>query len=104
MLELEHRIDSLASEHFRRVLIDEIVTALDGVEHVPLPMIFFDIAEGRADTTLGRSCVRPRWVELADDRDVSLAGHLDGRHQAGAAGADDDRVVAVICHGETSVR
>src|SRR5829696_5280808 len=100
MLELEHRIDSFASEYFRRVLIDEIVAALDGVEHVPLPVIFLDIAEGRADATLGRSGVRPRWIELADNRDIGLAGHLDGRHQASAACADDDRVVAVVCHGE----
>jgi hypothetical protein len=99
VLELEHRVDSFAGKHLRRVLVDEIVATLDGVEHVPLPVIFLDIPEGRADTALGRAGVRARWVELADDRDIGLAGHLDSRHQAGAAGADDDRVVAVVCHG-----
>jgi hypothetical protein len=99
VLELEHRVDSFAREHFRRVLVDQIVATLDGVEHVPLPVVFLDITESRADAALGRARVRPGWVELADDGDVGLAGHLDGRHQSGAAGADDDRVVAVVCHG-----
>src|SRR5215212_802323 len=99
VLELENRIDSFASQYLGRVLVDEIVTALDRVEHVPLPMVFLDVAEGRADAALSRAGVRPRWVELADHRDVGFAGHLNSRHQARAAGADDDRVVAVICHG-----
>ena len=69
MLELEHCIDSFASEHFSRILIDEVVATLDSVKHVPLPVIFLDVAQGRADATLGRARVRPRWVESAMIRD-----------------------------------
>ena len=104
VLELEHRVDRFAGQNFGRVLVDEIVATLDGVEHVPFPVVFFGVAEGGADAALGGAGVRARRVELADDRDVGLAGHLDRRHQAGAAGADDDRIVSVICHGESSVR
>jgi hypothetical protein len=98
VLELEHRINGFAGKHLRRILVDQVVAALDGVEHVPLPVVFFDVAEGRADTALCRAGVRPRRVELADDGNIGLAGHLDGRHQAGPAGTNDDRVVAVVCH------
>ena len=104
VLELEHRVDRLAGEDFGGVLVDEVVAALDGVEHVPLPVVFFDVAEGGADAALGGAGVGARRVELADDGDVGLAGHLDGGHQAGAAGADDDRVEAVVGHGASSVR
>ena len=82
VLELEHRVDGFAREHLGRVLIDEIVAAFDGVEHVPFPVVFFDVAESRADATLSGAGVGARRIELADDRDVGLAGHLDGRHQA----------------------
>ena len=99
MLELEHGVDRLAGQDLGGVLVDEVVATLDGVEHVPLPVVFFDVAEGGADAALGGAGVGARWIELADDGDVGLAGHLDGRHQPGAAGADDDRVVAVVCHG-----
>ena len=103
VLEFEHGVDRLAGEDFGRVLIDEVVAALDGVEHVPLPVVFLDVAEGGADAALGGAGVRAGRIELADDGDVGLAGHLDGRHQAGAACADDDRVEAVVGHGESSM-
>jgi hypothetical protein len=99
VLELEHCVDSFASEHFRRILVDQVVATLDGVKHVPLPVVFLDVPKGGTDATLGRAGVRSGWVELADDRDIGLASHLNGRHQTGSAGADDDRVVAVVCHG-----
>ena len=102
VLEFEHRVDRFASQHFRRVLIDQIVATFDGVEHVPFPVVFFGVAEGGADAALRCAGMRSRGIELADDRNVGFAGHLDRRHQAGAAGADDDRVEAVICHGGSS--
>ena len=43
-------------------------------------------------------------IELADDRDVGLAGHLDRRHKPGAAGADNHRIEAVIPHGADSLK
>jgi hypothetical protein len=98
VLQLEHGVDGVAGEDFGGVLVDEVVAALDGVEHVPLPVVFFDVAEGGGDPALGGARVGAGGVELADDGDVGLAGHLDGRHQPGAAGADDDRVVSVISH------
>ena len=60
VLELEHRVDRLARQHFGRVLVDEVVAALDGVEHVPFPVVFFGVAERGADAALGRAGVGPR--------------------------------------------
>jgi hypothetical protein len=98
VLEFEHGVYGVAGEDFGGVLINEVVSPLDGVEHMPLPVVFFDVAEGGGNPALGGSCVGAGGVELADDGDVGLAGHLDGRHQAGAAGANDDRVISVISH------
>src|SRR6188472_4568019 len=35
MFELEHRVDRFARQNLRRILVDEVVTAFDGVEHMP---------------------------------------------------------------------
>jgi len=55
-LQLNHRRDRFASEYFSRVLIGQVVATFDGVEHVPLPVVFFHIAKRSADSTLG--CAR----------------------------------------------
>ena len=102
VLEFEHRVDRLAGQHFGRVLIDEVVATLDGVEHVPLPVVFFDIAQRGGDAALRGAGVRARRIEFADDGDIGLARHLDRGHQSRAASPDDDRIKSVICHGESS--
>ena len=57
VLQFEHRVDRFARQHFGGVLIDEVVAALDGVEHVPVPVVFFDVAERGADAALrGARC------------------------------------------------
>ena len=94
----------VAGEHLGGILVDEIIAALDRVEHVPLPVVFFDVAQRRADAALGSSRVGARGIELTDNRDIGFTGHLDGRHQTGASGADNDRVVSVIGHVRSSVR
>ena len=53
VLELDHRLDGLVGQHLGRVLVDEVVAALDGVEHVPLPAVLLEVAERRADAALG---------------------------------------------------
>jgi hypothetical protein len=44
VLQLEHGIDRFPGQYRRGILVDQIVATLDGVEHVPLPVIFFDVA------------------------------------------------------------
>ena len=64
-----------------------------GVEDVPLPVVFLDVAERGADPALRRACVRAGRVELGQDGHVGGLGCFQRRHQPGAAGADDDGII-----------
>ncbi len=94
VLELDHRLDRLAGQDLGRVLVDEVVAALDGVEHVPLPVVLLEVAEGGTHAALGGARVGAGRVELGQDGGVDPGlGQLEGRPQAGAAGPDDQGVV-----------
>ncbi len=96
VLEFDHRFDRLARQDFRGVLVDEVVAPLHGVEHVPLPVVFLLVAQGRADSALRGTCVGAGRVELGQDRRRhALSGKLERRVQAGATRADDERVELV---------
>ncbi len=99
LLQVEDRVDGLAAHHLGGVLVDQVVTALDGVEGVPLPVVLLDVREGGAHAALRRAGVRPRRVELGEHRRASTLARLQGRAHAGAAGPDDDDVVRVRLHG-----
>ena len=96
VLQVVDRLDGLAAHDLDGVLVGQVVAALDGVEHVPLPVVLLEVAERRADAALGGAGVRAGRVELAEDGDVGLAGHLHGGHQARAAGPDDHGVKLVV--------
>src|SRR5688500_3024242 len=53
MLEVDDRLDRVAAHDLGRVLVDEIVATLDGVEPVPLPVVLFGVAERGAHSALG---------------------------------------------------
>ena len=91
VLELDDGLDRLAGEDLGGVLVDQVVAALDRVEHVPLPVVLLEVAEGGADAALGGAGVGAGGIELGQDGGVdALAGQLERGPQAGAAGADDD--------------
>ena len=60
MLEFDDRIDRLAAHIGDRILVAEPVRAPDRIEHVPAPIVVFDISEGSADATLRRDRVAAR--------------------------------------------
>src|SRR5665648_348946 len=103
VLEVQHRIDGLAGHHLRGVLVHQVVTALDGVERVPLPVVLLDVAEGGAHPALGRAGVRPGGVELAEHGGAGPGGRLERRPHPRAPGADDEDVVLVGLHRVWSV-
>src|SRR5665648_1044977 len=84
-------------------LVDQVVTALDGVEGVPLPVVLLDVAEGGAHPALGRAGVRPGGVELAEHGGAGPGGRLERRPHPRAPGADDEDVVLVGLHRVWSV-
>ena len=93
VLELDHNLIGLAAHELDRVLVAEPVGALDGVVHVPVPVVFFGIAQAGSDAALRRHGVRARRENLGQHgRLVAGLGQLDRGTQAGAAGADDDRI------------
>ena len=102
LLEIEDGVDGFLRHHLGGVLVHEVVTALDGVERVPLPVVLLDVGEGRAHAALGRAGVGTRGVDLGEDGGVRALTGLDGRAHARAAGADDHHVVLVHLHSGLS--
>ena len=94
VLELVDVAGRLVAEDLDRVLVAEVVGALDRVERVLLGVVLGRVAERRVDPALGRARVAADRVDLRDERDVGarVVG-LDRRAHAGAAGADDEDVV-----------
>ncbi len=93
MFELDHQMRRGAAHVFDRVLIAEVVAALDGVVHVPVPVVRLHVAERGVDAALRRHGVRARGKYLGHDRDMRLAlRQLQRRAQPAAAGADDQTI------------
>src|SRR5207237_10708040 len=66
MLKLDDRRDRLAAHVFDRVLIAEPVRSLDGVVHVPAPIVVAHVAERGGDAALRRYGVAAGREHLAD--------------------------------------
>ncbi len=97
MLELVNRLRRFAHEVFYRVLIAQPVRTLDGVVHVPRPMVGRVIAEAGGNTALRRHRVRAGGKHLRDAGRLQTdfrAAH--GRTKARSTRAHYDRVVNVI--------
>ena len=97
MLELVDRLRRVAHHVFDGVLVAEPVRSLDGVVHVPAPVIRMHVAERGGNAALRRDRVRACRKHLGDAGGAKpgLAA-ADHRAQARAAGADHDDVVGVI--------
>ena len=98
LLQVQHRVDGLLGHDLGGVLVHQVVTALDGVERVPLPVVLLDVGQRGAHAALRRARVGPRRVELGDDGRAHARRGLQGRAHAGAARADDHDVVLVGLH------
>jgi hypothetical protein len=59
-------------------------------------MILLEVAERRADPTLGRAGVRASRIELADHRGARPARCVKRSHQSGASGAYDQDIIPMI--------
>ncbi len=58
MFEFDDDLDRFLAEDINSVLISQIVRSFDSIVSVPLPSIFFEIAERGADAALGRAGMR----------------------------------------------
>ena len=97
VLELVDGLGRVAAQIFDGVLVAEPVGALDGVVHVPAPVVRAHVAERGGDAALGRDRVRAGREHLGDAGGLEAGlGAAERGAQARAAGADDDHVVGVI--------
>ena len=93
VLELDHHLDRAAAHVFDRVLVAEVVGALDRVVHVPVPVVLGAVAERRRDAALRGHGMGARREHLGQYCGVQVAAReLERRAHAGAAGADHDRI------------
>src|SRR5699024_483726 len=78
------------------VLIAEPVRPLDGVVHVPAPVVFAHVAERGTHAALGGHGVRTGGKHLGDAGGLQAGGgQAHGGAQAGTARADDQHVIFV---------
>ena len=94
VLELVDVARRLAAQDLDRVLVADVVGALDGVERVRRRRVLGGVPERRVDPAFGRAGVAAGRVELRDHTDVGTrVVCLDRRPHAGAPGTDDEDVV-----------
>lgn len=98
LLEVEHRIDGLLGHDLDGVLVGEVVAALDGVEGVPLPVVFLHVRQCGTHAALGRAGVAAGGVELGQYGRAGTGASFDCRTHACATGADDDHVITMFLH------
>ena len=90
MLELVHVVGRLVAQHLDRVLVAEVVRALDRVVGVLLGIVLGRVSERRVDPALSRPRVAANRVDLGEERDVrTLVECLDRGAHPSAAGTDD---------------
>ena len=87
VLEVEDLLGRLAAHDLDRVLVAEVVGALDGVEGVRLPAVA--LLQRGVDPALGGVRVRAHGVDLGDDPDRdALLGRRQRGPLAGEPGSD----------------
>ena len=93
VLELDHDFVGAPAHVFDRVLVAEVVGALDRVVHVPVPVVLGRVGERRGDAALRGHRVRARREHLGEHRHLEVgAREFQRRAHARAAGAHDDRI------------
>ncbi len=97
MFQLVNGFRCVAHHIFDGVLIAEPVRPLDGVVHMPAPIVRMHVAERRGDAALGGYRMRARRKYLGDTGGAQpgLAA-ADHRAQTRAAGADHDDVIGMV--------
>ena len=97
MFKFDHRIRSLFAHVLDRILIAKPVRALDGVVHVPAPIIRAHVAKGRTDSALRSDGMASGREHLGNTGGrKSCLGETKSSAQPGATGADDDDIATVI--------
>src|SRR6266571_1346355 len=95
MLQFVHSIDSFPRQYLRRGLVNQVVTTLNSIVHVPLPMIFFLVAKRGGHTSLRCACMGACGIDFAEHCNTGIR-KLHCGHQPGATCADDHHIEFII--------
>src|SRR5690554_6435614 len=95
VFQLEHSLGAYRTHVLDSVLVTDIVGALDGIVHVPAPVIIgISACDRTSNAALGRHCVRTGRKYLGDTRGVDTGFcQLQGGTHTGTAATDNNRVV-----------
>ena len=97
VLKLDDGGNRLAHHVFDGILVAQPVRPLDGVVHVPAPVVGTHVAERGRDAALRRHCVAAGRKHLGDAGGLqTLLGHAEGGAEAGAAGAHHHDVILMV--------
>ncbi len=97
MLEFDNGSRGLAGHVVNGILVAEPVGALDGIVHVPPPVILVHVPEGSVDATLGGNGMTSRGEELRDTGSVEAGlGKTECCTETRATCADNESIVLMI--------
>ena len=97
MFQLDYCTRRFLAHEFDRVLIAEPVRPLDGVVHVPAPVVLTHVSQCGADAALCSHRVAARRKNLGDARSGQPGlRQPERRAQPGSAGADHHDVISVV--------
>ncbi len=97
MFQFHYGGNGFAAHVLDGVLVAEPVGTLDGVVHVPAPVILAHVTQCRAHAALGGDGVAAGGEDLGDAGGFQAGSrHAEGSAQAGAAGAEHHHVVFVF--------
>ena len=98
MLQFVHHFRRGAAHELDRILVAEVVRALHRVIHVPVPVVFLDIAERGGNAALRRDGMGTGRKHLGQHRDLQTGmRQLQSRAHPGTARADHHHIESSFC-------
>ena len=98
MFELNYHLRRHAAHKLDGVLVAQVIRTFDRIEHVPVPVIRLDVAQGSPYASLGRNRMGPGGEDLGQYTGLRASGRLEGRPKPGPARPQDDDVMFMPAH------
>jgi len=93
VFQFDHRLVGLAAHELDRILVTEVIRALDRVVHVPVPVVLAHVAEAGGDAALRGDGMGTGGKHLGHHRHLEVGmGKLQRGAQTGPAATDDHRI------------
>ena len=96
VFQINYRLNRLFGEDFSCVLIYQVVATLNGVEGVPLPVVFLHVCKRSRHSTLRGSSVRSGWEQFRNHCHPGMRSSLDCGTHSRSTGTNNHDVVLVV--------